>query len=220
MKSKHNKFIFDLDGTLYRFACGSQTFGGSVFCADLYQRVEQFLAAELDVSVAEAGRAVAEINRKFDGEISTGVEKTFGIDRYKYYAATWNCNPANYVSKDERLASELQAFTGHSVLLTAAPRAWSDKVLQYLQIAEVFGDKIITGEPDTRKPDPQVFAQAAEMLSTSPAQIISIGDQNHSDILPAKLLGMSTIIIGPEQLDAHYRADNIYDAINLIKEKS
>lgn len=211
------KFIFDLDGTLYRFACGSQTFGGSVFCADLFGRIEQFLAQRLDISEKEAKNIAAAINQKFDGEMSIGIEKTLGIDRFEYYAATWDCDPVGYVANDNRLASEMQRFTGNSVLLTAAPRAWADRVLAYLEIADVFGDNIITGEPDLRKPDPEVFHLAAQKLDTVPTNVVSIGDQNHSDILPAKTIGMQTVIIGPLLQDAHMRADDIYEAINLLK---
>lgn len=220
MLTQDKKYIFDLDGTLYSFATtGHATFGESIFYRDLRERIIAYIANHLSVPDKKAAEIFENMNVEFNGELSIGFEKTYGINRYAYYEATWNCEPKNYIAANSMLAETLTPFRGRALLLTAAPRMWADKVLQHLNIADVFGENIITGEPDIRKPDPAVFLQAAKQLDTHPANITSIGDQNYSDIVPAKSLGMTTVIIGPELLDAHHRADTIYDAINVIKEK-
>jgi len=217
---QESKYIFDLDGTLYRFSLdGSVTFGDSTFYADLKTRVVRFLADSLGMADEAARTLAVELDQKFNGELGIGVEKTLGIDRYAYYEATWKCDPATYIAKDEQLSAALQEFAGCALLLTAAPKVWAQDVLDYLGVAEVFGSNVITGEPDLRKPDQQVFAQATEKLGAPPANITSIGDQNYSDILPAKQLGMKTIIIGPSLQDADYRVDDIYDALALITKR-
>lgn len=214
------KYIFDLDGTLYSFAAtGHVTFGKSVFYADLRSRILAYVAVTLGVTSGEAEGIFAKVDQEFGGELSIGFERTYGIDRYAYYAATWDCNPEDYIPANPKLAGLLAPFQGRALLLTAAPRAWADRAVQYLGVAETFGENIITGEPDIRKPDPAVFRQAAKQLNALPSDIVSVGDQNYSDIVPAKLLGMTTVIIGPEQLDAHHRVDSIERAITLIKEK-
>jgi FMN phosphatase YigB (HAD superfamily) len=220
MQQSQKKYIFDLDGTLYSFASsGHVTFDKSVFYADLCRRILAYVQSALSVTNGEAEEILLKVDDEFKGELGIGFEKMYGIDRYVYYEATWSCNPKDYITAGPRLAEILQPFRGHALLLTAAPYAWASKVLQYLNIADIFGDNIITGEPDIRKPDPAVFQQAAEQLGVHPRAIISIGDQNYSDIIPAKSLGMTTILIGPKLLDAHYRVASIYDAVNLIKEK-
>ena len=220
MQTTQKKYIFDLDGTLYSFAStGHVTFGKSVFYADLRLRILAYIAATLGVTSDEAEEIFQKVDKEFNGELSIGFEKMHGIDRYAYYEATWGCEPKDYIAVNAKLREALLPFRGHALLLTAAPHAWASRVLQHLDIADIFGENIITGEPDIRKPDPAVFRQAAEKLNTQPNAIVSIGDQNYSDIVPAKSLGMTTILIGPEQLDAHHRADSIYDAINIIKEK-
>jgi putative hydrolase of the HAD superfamily len=220
MQTPEKKYIFDLDGTLYAFAStGHVTFGTSVFYMDLKKRILAYIADSLEVSEKEAEEIFAKVDGEFNGELSIGFEKTYGIDRYAYYEATWSCEPKDYIVANARLAEALAPFRGQALLLTAAPQAWASKVLRYLNIADIFGENIITGEPDIRKPDPAVFLQAAKQLGAHPSNITSIGDQNYSDIVPAKSLGMTTILIGPEQLDAHHRVDTIYDAINVIKEK-
>lgn len=216
---QQKKYIFDLDGTLYSFAgSGQVTFGTSIFYADLRERITLFISRKLEVNKNEAEEILIKVGTAFNGELGIGFEKTYGIDRYEYYESTWACDPENYITFDAQLAEYMKAFTGRSLLLTAAPRAWATKAITHLGLGSVFGNNIITGEPDIRKPNPAVFVQAAQILHTRPEDIISIGDQNHSDILPAKSLGMTTILIGPERLDAHYHASSIHDAIKLLKE--
>jgi FMN phosphatase YigB (HAD superfamily) len=173
----------------------------------------------LNVTSNEAEEIFAKVDKEFNGELSIGFERAYGIDRYAYYQATWSCEPKDYIVANPKLAEALAPFRGHALLLTAAPHAWASRVMQYLNIADIFGENVITGEPDMRKPDRAVFLQAARQLNVQSNNIVSIGDQNYSDIVPAKSLGMTTILIGPEQLDAHHRVDSIYDAINIIKEK-
>lgn len=219
MRLTEKKIIFDLDGTLYPFAPGYVSFIESAFYAELRMRIIAYLRERLKISNDEAQEVFEKVDRQFKGELSIGFEKMYGIDRYEYYEATWNLSPKDYIGSDVQLAEALAPFRGRALLLTAAPRAWAQGALEHLGIADIFGENIITGEPDIRKPDPAVFTQAARQLNAHPSDIISIGDQNYSDIVPARSLGMTTILIGPELQDAHYRAASVYDAINIIKEK-
>ena len=215
---KTTKFIFDLDGTLYQFSPGqSHGFERSVFYADLKQRVLNFIASEFNLSANRALDFFHKVDAEFAGELSIGFEKKYGIDRHRYFAATWDCLPKTYMQRDARLAEALAPLSGRALLLTNAPRIWADRTLAHLGVADIF-DHIITGEPDIRKPDPQVFVEAAAMLGADPTDIVSVGDQNHSDIVPAKSVGMATVLIGPEQQAADFRADDIYHALRVIKE--
>jgi FMN phosphatase YigB (HAD superfamily) len=63
-----------------------------------------------------------------------------------------------------------------------------------------------------------VFRHAAEWLNRHPDAVVSIGDQNHSDILPAKRVGMRTIIVGPNKADADFRVEDVTSAIRLVRE--
>lgn len=219
MQLPEKKVIFDLDGTLYSFAPGYVSFVESAFYAELRMRIIAYLMKRLKINDNEAQEVFEKVDSRFKGELSIGFEKMYGIDRYEYYQATWSLSPKDYIGSDVQLAEALAPFRGRALLLTAAPRAWALSALEHLGVADIFGENIITGEPDIRKPNPAVFTQAAKQLNAHPGDIISIGDQNYSDIVPARSLGMTTILIGPELQDAHYRAASVYDAINIIKEK-
>ena len=216
----NERVIFDLDGTLYSFiGDGTNTFTGSNFYQDLRIRIVEYIAEKLAISREQSLAITAEIANEYDGELSIGFEKKYGIDRYEYYQSTWGVmDVEKYITLNQGLAARMEKFTGRSLLLTAAPKVWAEKVLKLLGIDEVFGNNIISGEPDTRKPQPGVFIQAREILNVPFGSITSVGDQDVSDIIPAKSVGMKTIIIAPTKQSADRRADTLEDALTLLEE--
>ena len=220
--ASNRKVIFDLDGTLYTFKGGpSKTFASSYFYEDVKRHIGQYISSRLGVELDESEQIISTIDKEYNGELSIGFEKKFGIDRYEYYAQTWGIMaPEKYVDVNQTLKDVMVGYTGKAVLLTAAPRVWADKVLSLLGLSEVFGEYIISGEPDIRKPSQEVFEQARDLLGVAYADITSIGDQHYSDIEPAKKLGMKTIIIHAVQDSADERVDTIEEALLLLKGES
>lgn len=217
--TENPKFILDLDGTLYRFEpeAGGR-FAETAFCRDLVARTERFVAERLGLPEAEAIQELDRLRSECPESLSLVLEREYGIDRFEFFAATWDCPPEAYLERPEpALAPALAEVAGDAVVLTAAPRVWAERALAYLGATDLFAERMITGEPDVRKPDPAVFEQALELLAAGPEQSVSIGDQNHTDIRPAKQLGMTTVRIGPEIGDADYRADSVIAALELIK---
>jgi FMN phosphatase YigB (HAD superfamily) len=76
------------------------------------------------------------------------------------------------------------------ILLTAAPRIWAEKVLNYIGVSELFEVKY-TGDQFGTK------AEIFEMLAGryQPENIISVGDQEQTDIVPAQKFGISGILV-------------------------
>lgn len=208
--------ILDMDGTLYKFDNGnSKTFGSSTF----YQRVKEnaysFLSRRLSLSKPEAIRIFEEIRKEFKGEISLGLEKKFGITRYEYFGKSWDLNPGEFLQKKD-LSSLVQSLEGEVAVLTAAPRVWAERVLEYLNIIKYIS-ALFTGEPDLRKPNPQAFKQVCDTFGIPPTNAISVGDQIESDILPAKVIGMKTILVGDNSSNADYCIKNIEELPDLIR---
>lgn len=220
MKESYRQ-IFDMDGTLYKFDRGEKTtFTTSQFYVDLRQNVYQFFMKLKGISLEQAIKEYERIKEQYNGEVSLGVEQEYGIDRFEYFDNTWNLNPEHYIQKDEDLSELFQPFEGNIALLTAAPKIWTINVLAYLDIIGVFGSAIYTGEPNLRKPDPLIFQKIADELDVPPERVISIGDQEYSDILPAKSIGMKAIYVGiDESTTADYQAQDIYEAVQILKEE-
>jgi len=218
MKEQY-KFIFDMDGTLYTFDKGQgQAFTSSRFYSDLRKNVYSFFMERQGMTENEAMLEYERIKEKYDGEISLGVEGEYGINRYDYFDKTWNFKPEDYIEKDTDLPEMLERMKGRIALLTAAPRVWAVNVLSYLDIDQYFDGRIYTGEPDDRKPNPMAFQKIASDFMISPSQMFSIGDQEYSDILPAKSIGMKTVLVGvPRDTQADYQADSVGLAIGLLR---
>jgi len=211
---KFNLIIFDLDGTLYRFDNGnSATFTSSKFYADIKEKVYSFFMRQFGISRKQAEAEYQRIKEKYRGEVSLGVEKESGISRYEYFGNTWNLNPAEYLSKNGNLESILTRISSKRVVLTSAPRIWAESALSYLGVLPLF-EEIFTGEPDIRKPNPLAFKQILKKYRVSAKRGLSVGDQVSSDIIPAKSLGMKTILIG----DRSSEADVCIDSLEQLNE--
>ena len=62
-------------------------------------------------------------------------------------------------------------------------------------IGDLFDHQGLSGLTGFSKPDPRAFQAAAEALGMTPAECIMVGDRIDNDIVPAKALGMTTILL-------------------------
>lgn len=205
--------IFDLDGTLYVF--DSVNFTSSGFYATIKKNAYEFLQKRLEIDLERAKRVYETIKQDFNGEVSLGLEARYGIDRYEWFGYTWNLNPRDFL-KQENKKPLFDSLDAKIAILTAAPRVWASRVLDYLGLAEYQG-VLFTGEPDLRKPNPEAFKQVCDSVGIPPEKSISIGDQVASDILPAKALGMKTILVRSYSDDADYCIDFLEELPELLR---
>lgn len=57
---------------------------------------------------------------------------------------------------------------------------------------------LTSGELGVAKPDPAFFRRVAEILSIPPSGLLSIGNHPGKDILPARAVGMATILVASD----------------------
>ncbi len=218
MKKENYKFIFDLDGTLYQFNIGDKTFMTSLQHDVLRKNTHDFIMQRRSLTQDQTESEYQRIKDKYQGEMSIGVEAEYGIDRYEFFNNVWNMKPELYIQKNTQLSEIMKDLKGNIALLTSAPRIWAINVLKYLEIEDIFEGNIYTGEPNERKPNPIVFQKIADDFDISPENIFSIGDQEHTDILPAKKIGMKTIhISASKNTTADYQAKDIVEVIKILK---
>ena len=211
--------VFDMDGTLYQFPDGA-TFGESPLGKTVKQNITSFLGQEFSLSDETACLKYDELKQRYDGEISLGLEREFGIDRMRFFDETWNIDPQNIIIPADDIKSRLEQLDVQCALLTAAPRAWATRALGYMGVAEVFGENVFTGEPDIRKPNPEVFRRIIAKLGVDARQAVSIGDQEYSDITPARQIGMRTVRIDEfAETEADVQARNINEALQKLREQ-
>jgi FMN phosphatase YigB (HAD superfamily) len=219
--NKIEGIIFDLDGSLYAFDNGTaETFSQSRFSRQIGQNCIRFFQDRFDLNEVEATRRFKDLVDRFEGEVSLGLEKEHGILRSEYFEATWDLDPAEFMQPNKELAATLRQVTVRRALLSAAPNIWITKALAHLQLTEVFTPAIFNGEPDIRKPNPEAFLQVAKFWNIAPENILAIGDQEKTDILPAQAVGMRTLRIGNDPTTkADFMAPDALCAITLLQQE-
>jgi len=216
---KAEALIFDMDGTLYSFdKAQAGVFTASRFGQSIHNNCVQFFADKFALNSDQAEKMYLDFKQRYNGEVSLGLEQEQGIPRAEYFSRTWDLDPAEFILLDEKLVQAIGLLTIKTGVLSAAPRVWVDRVLEFMQLRQIFEPAVFTGDPDIRKPHPQAFLQLAEWWQLDPSTVVSIGDQEETDIVPAKTLGMTTVRIGKEvPTTADFSAGTILEALALLK---
>ena len=172
---KAEALIFDMDGTLYSFdKAQAGVFTASRFGQAIHNNCVQFFADRFALSADQAERMYLDFKRRYNGEVSLGLEQEQGIPRTEYFSRTWDLDPAEFILPDEKLVQAIGLLTIQTGVLSAAPRVWVDRVLEFMQLRQIFEPAIFTGDPDIRKPHPQAFLQLAEWWQLDPSTVVSM----------------------------------------------
>jgi HAD superfamily hydrolase (TIGR01509 family) len=62
-------------------------------------------------------------------------------------------------------------------------------------IGQYFAHREVSGHHGYRKPDVRLFLRALDDLGVTPEEAVMVGDRIDNDIVPARLLGMRTVLI-------------------------
>ncbi|MDD2916424.1 MAG: HAD family hydrolase [Candidatus Gracilibacteria bacterium] len=200
MKSRIELAIFDLDGTLYEL--GAPTFGAS----ELGKRVKMHHLdlisdfSNIHPEIVFAG--LCDREKKESVPVSVSIGELTNKTRQEVFELIWGKLKPEEIILYEKIKpeflGELKQSGMNILLLTAGPVVWADKALEYLQIKSFF-DAIITAEMYLHGKG-EVFDRLLRE-GRNPNTIVSIGDQEHSDITPAQSLGMNTCLVtGPKDI--------------------
>ena len=91
------------------------------------------------------------------------------------------------------LLASLQA-SGLKLGLAANQHADVIARLEACGIARYFDYLGVSGTHGLRKPDPRLFVHACDGLGVTPEHCVMVGDRIDNDIVPARLLGMRTVL--------------------------
>jgi putative hydrolase of the HAD superfamily len=86
---------------------------------------------------------------------------------------------------------------------------------------EDYVDVVITGwEAKASKPDIKIFQKALKELQTKPETAVVVGDNERLDILPAKKLGMTTVLVDrkgeTKQHSAEFKIRSLTEIVKLF----
>ena len=212
--------IFDLDGTLYSFKGDSIKKSG--FYKKILENTKKYIIKELDKNEKEAKILLEKILKKYGENISIALEEKFGVNRYNYFNKVWDIPAKNYVNiKNYKLRKILLEIQNDFdlLLLSDAPKIWIEKVLKELKINDIFKNKILSGEGNTRKIFSNAFEKIIKNLKVKPKNCVVVGDQIETDMIPAKKIGMKTIFVNQNKhCDlADYNIKNILEIKKALK---
>jgi len=218
MFAKYSAIIFDLDGTLYKMRGGS--YDRSPLKRYVQRNAVAYLAARLSISRSDAQAVLQSILAKHGENISLGVEQELGLDRYDYFKTAWNIPARLVVSKERNLRRNLSALKKRYrlVMVSDAPLVWTKNVLAELGVSDLFRSNIFSGEGNQRKGVRTAFPRVLKSLRLKPGRVVSVGDQEGSDIIPAKSLGLLTVFISPtkKSSQADFSVKSIAELTRLL----
>ena len=206
-----------MDGTLYKFK--GDSFRNSGLYGVVIENTVSYICNKLGKTKLEAQEVLDAILKKYGNSISIGLENEFKIDRYDYFNSVWNINAKKYVKFDSTISAFLLELQKNFdlVLLSDAPVIWISRVLDYLGIMEIFKNNIFSGEGDARKEFGNAFEKICKTMNIKVNRCIVIGDQEETDIIPAKKIGMKAVFIGKSKNSiADYTINNIHELKKLV----
>lgn len=193
MKPRRDWYIFDLDGTLYDFwwVWFSDSLLGQAVRERYYDIISHFSLWEPESYY----RYMVERERSENIGISLQVATLLWIPRKEVLQTVWwNIDPEKVVknfSVSQNILRELYELWKLLFLVTAAPSVWATHAWEYMHIRAYF-TSILTLE-DFVSSKKEAFTKISHSSGIPFENLISIGDQMHSDIIPAEELSMQTL---------------------------
>ncbi len=216
---KNKLIILDMDGTLYDFK------GGSFVKSGLRQKIIEnaisFIQIKLNKTRQDANKILKVLEAKYGENISIALEEKFNLSRQDYFEYVWDVKPNLFIETHKNLDNLLKELNKEFklILISDAPQVWIDNILQKLEITHLFMGEIFSGDGDSRKIFGNRFNNISQHYNILPERIISIGDQESTDIIPAHKLGFKTVFVSRKEqsLVADVNIENITKIGEVIK---
>ncbi len=195
MNSPITWYIFDLDGTLYDF--GWCRFHESVLWDATRKWFYEIIKTHNLGNPEQLYQSMVE--KEWQEKIGTSQQLAdlIGKTRAEVLQEIWGSISPSWVIQNYKWAKlvlpELARYK-KLFIVTAAPKVWADNALEYMRIKHYF--QIILTLEDYWSSKREAFLQIHADTWIPFDQLISIWDQEHSDIAPAKILGMQTLHVG------------------------
>jgi putative hydrolase of the HAD superfamily len=193
--------LFDLDGTLYNSTEVRTKFAEAAYHA---------LAKLKKIPVDEAKTLIEDTREKLKEKHGFPVPYTLTLIRFGMPVEDWHrenieyFDPRDYLSADGELKKMLQGMKKRFKLaiLTNNNEVQANRILQALNVQDLF-DRVFTYNSfRTMKPNPKTFQEAARAMGVKPNECLVVGDRYSVDLIPAQDLGMKIYEVkGPEGIE-------------------
>lgn len=215
---KYALIIFDMDGTLYSFENGAYDIYSTTFYKKIEQNGVDFISRKLNMNRADAQKIRKSIFDKYNGNISIGLKKEFNIEREEYFNSAWDIDAAKYLKPAVQLDDMLARIKIKKAVLSSAPEVWVQRAIKQLGIYEQLDG--VWCDDGIKKPDVNAYLRVTNAFNVLPQDTLIVEDEVRY-LVPAKELGMTTVLIGSEKnrfID--YNIKTIYEIQSIEEIKS
>lgn len=202
--------LFDLDDTLYPASSGM---GDHV-----NTRITEYVHRVVGGTYEEAQAMRYHYYHEY-GTSLHGLMKLHNIDPDDYLAYIHPESADSLIQPDPKLAELLRTFAVDKHIFTNSPIEYARRVLANIGIADQFGEIFDIRRCDlVPKPIMQSYQLVLDTLQ-QPAETIAFIEDSAKNLLPAKQLGMTTVLITHEPASpvADIVAPDIYSALELLR---
>ena len=97
--------------------------------------------------------------------------------------------------------------------------------LEHLGLEHFFDVVVISGEENTRKPEPEIFHRALQRIRTKPSEAMMVGDSILEDVAAAKRVGMTAVWVNrsgeePElEVKPDYTIRDLRELLDILQPK-
>lgn len=202
--------FFDLDDTLYPRDNG-------VWRA-VRERIERFMGEELRIAPEQISSLREHYLVQF-GTTLHGLVADYGVDPELYLDYVHQVPIEDMLPPNPRLSSMLGRLPQQKFVFTNASQAHSRRVLAALGVQAYFQDIVsIESLNYVSKPDPGAYLVALQASNGSQAENCLYLDDRLVNLIPAKSLGMSTVLVGNgDQADgADHHIQSVEDLLSVL----
>lgn len=199
--------LFDLDETLYPPEAGVMR--------QIGERITLYVQARLSLATDEA----LAVRRRYFQEYGTtmrGLQINYGIDPDEYLAYVHQIPLEQYLHPNERLDKVLQNIPQEKIIFTNASREHAERVLALLGIRRHFSRIVdIRDVGYESKPQPDAYERICRILGVRAEECLIVED-NLRNLLPAKALGMTTVLVRNGHTEPEDGVDWVIEQIEEI----
>jgi putative hydrolase of the HAD superfamily len=179
--------LFDLDDTLYPRQAGIMN--------QIRTLILEYIQTRFNLSPTEAD----DLRRRYlqtYGTTMRGLQVNHHIDPDEYLGYVHNIPLNEYLEPNPRLDGVLASLPQEKIIFTNASREHAEAVLAVLGIRRHFAQIVDVRDMDYEsKPQPAAYRRICELLNVQPNECLLVED-NVRNLQPAKLVGMTTVLVG------------------------
>ena len=201
--------LFDLDETLYPRGVGIMN--------QIRLLILEYVCNRLGLPEPEAD-TLRQVYLRDYGTTMRGLQLNHQIDTDDYLDYVHKIQLDRYLEANPELDAALATLPQEKVVFTNASREHAEAVLAVLGVGHHFARIVDVRDMGFEsKPQPSAYQRICQMLGCLPEECVLVED-NVRNLLPAKALGMVTILVGENGVQAGGGIDYVISRVEEIGE--